>query len=226
VHALEALIRWQHPRLGLMQAGSFLPLAQNSPLILPISAWTLETACRHLAGLKKTAEQTVRVAVNVSATQFFNDDFVSTVAESLERTGTEPHWLELEFPESVLTQDLEAARRTLERLKELGIGLSADDFGSTFTSLDYVQRLPLDSLKLHPSLIRGVGSEQRPLLIQSIITLAQGSGMRAVAEGVETVQELNLIRSAGCDAAQGYLLAMPTPVEELLALSAPLSLPL
>lgn len=219
VCAVEALIRWQHPRLGLMQAGSFLPLAQTSRLILPISAWTLETACSHFAGFSRSSARALRVAVNVSAAQFYQEDFVSEVVAALDRTGADPHFLELDLPEEALTQDLEAANRKLAQLRQLGIRLAADDFGSTYTSLDYIQRLPLDSLKLHPSLIRGLAPEQRPLLIESIIALAQSASVRAVAEGVETMQELNVVRSAGCDAAQGYLLAMPAPVEEVLAAS-------
>lgn len=218
VYAIEALIRWNHPRLGMLQAGSFLPLAQGSRLMPEISAWTLAAASRQAAHLKAAGLDQIRVAVNISASQFAAGDFVTTLASALDSAGAEPEFLELDLPEAVLAQDWEAAFQKLNQLRALGVHVSVDDFGSLFTSLDYVQRLPLSALKLDQRFVRGTQDHQ-PLLIQSIIALAQSAGIRAVAEGIETAQQLQLVRNAGCDGAQGYLLGMPVPAEELLLAS-------
>lgn len=220
--ALEALLRWKHPRLGVVQPASFLPLAEKSWLMLPISAWTMETACRQIRRLREAGIEDVRVAVNISASEFAREDFVSSLARTMEAAGAIPEYLELDVPEGVLASNLERAAERLKELKGLGVGISADDFGSSRTSLEYVQRLPIDGLKLDPRLVRGLAEAgHRPLLVRSLIALAQSAGLRANAEGVETVQELEALRSAGCDAAQGYLLGMPAPVEDLISSGVP-----
>ncbi|MCL6543638.1 MAG: EAL domain-containing protein [Bryobacteraceae bacterium] len=214
VYAIEALIRWDHPRLGMLQAGSFLPLAQRSRLMPDISAWTMAAASRQAARLKATGLGQIRVAVNISASQFAAGDFVTTLGRALDAAGAEPEFLELDLPEVVLAEDWQTALHKLNQLRGLGVHVSVDDFGSLFTSLDYVQRLPLSGLKLDQRLVRGT-QDQQSLLIQSIIALAQTAGIRAIAEGIETAQQLQLVRNAGCDGAQGYLLGMPVPAEEL-----------
>lgn len=215
IHAIEALIRWEHPRLGILQAGSFLPLAQRTRLMPEISAWTLKAACQQAALVKRTDHTQPRVTVNISASQFAEEDFISHLAREIEIAGAEPEFLELDLPEAALSQDLEVAFRKLNQLRQLGVHTLVDDFGSIFTSLDYVQRLPLSGLKLDQRFVRGT-RDQQPLLIQSIIALAQSAGIRAIAEGVETAQQLHLVREAGCDGAQGYLLGMPVPADQLL----------
>ncbi|MGQ9633009.1 MAG: putative bifunctional diguanylate cyclase/phosphodiesterase [Bryobacteraceae bacterium] len=216
VHAIEALIRWEHPRLGILQAGSFLPLAQRTRLMPEISAWTLKSACRQAALVKQTHHVQLRVAVNISASQFAEEDFISKLAREIEIAGAEPKFIELDLPEAALSQDFEAAFHKLSQLRQLGVRTSVDDFGSVFTSLDYVQRLPLSGIKLDQRFVRGT-QDHHPLLIQSIIAFAQSAGIRAIAEGVETMQQLHLIREAGCDGAQGYLLGMPVPADQLFA---------
>lgn len=216
VHAIEALIRWEHPRLGILQAGSFLPLAQRTRLMPEISAWTLKSACRQAALVKQTHHAQLRVAVNISASQFAEEDFISKLAREIEIAGAEPEFIELDLPEAALSQNFEAAFHKLSQLRQLGVRTSVDDFGSVFTSLDYVQRLPLSGIKLDQRFVRGT-QDHHPLLIQSIIALAQSAGIRAIAEGVETTQQLHLIREAGCDGAQGYLLGMPVPTDQLFA---------
>jgi len=214
IYAIEALIRWNHPKLGMLQAGSFLPLAQRTRFMPEISAWTLGAASRQAAYLKAAGLDQIRVGVNISASDFAADDFVATLARAMDAAGAEPKLLELDLPEVVLAEDWEAAFHKLNQLRDLGVHISVDDFGSLLTSLDYVQRLPLSGLKLDQRFVRGTQDHQ-PLLIQSIIALAQSAGIRAIAEGIETAQQLQLVRNAGCDGAQGYLLGMPVPAEDL-----------
>lgn len=216
IYAIEALIRWEHPRLGILQAGSFLPLAQRTRLMPEISAWTLRSACRQAALVKLADKAQLRVAVNISPSHFAEDDFVPKLAREIEAAGAEPELIELDLPEAALSENFDAAFHKLNQLRQLGVHISVDDFGSTFTSLDYVQRLPLSGLKLDQRFVRGTQNHQ-PILIQSIIALAQSAGIRAIAEGVETAQQLDLVRNSGCDGAQGYLLGIPLPLERLLS---------
>jgi len=215
LHSLEALIRWNHPRLGLMQASTFLPLAERSRHILPISEWALKTACGQIRKLREAGHE-VHVGVNISAADFDQEDFAALVERAVEAAGADPQLLQLDFPEGLLVRDLAASEEKLKGLRRMGIGVCVDDFGSSYGSLEYVQRLHVDGLKLDSELIRRLQGEERgPILVRSLITLAKSAGARANAEGVETRHELEVLKEAGCDCAQGFLLGMPAPAEEI-----------
>ena len=208
----EALLRWQHPELGLIPAGKFVPVAEESGLIVQIGAWVLEEACRQNQDWIARGFLPGRVAVNVSVVQFERPDFVDIVSGVLERTGLLPRLLELELTESMVMREPEASIPKIARLRELGVRLAMDDFGTGYSSLSHLQRLQLDLLKIDRCFVGDLKENKKAEpLVRAIITLAHGLGMRVIAEGVETEYQLGLLGRLGCDEAQGYLLGMPLP---------------
>lgn len=207
----EALVRWQHPRLGLVTPAHFIPLAEETHLIHPLGLWVLETACRQL---RKWSAQPTRahlvIAVNVSVRQFRQPDFVEQVAAVLERSGADPHKLKLELTESLLLDDLEDVIAKMAALRALGISFALDDFGTGYSSLAYLQRLPLDQLKIDQSFVRDLHVHPNDAVIaRSIVALARNLGLSVIAEGVETHLQRNLLAGLGCPAYQGYLFSPP-----------------
>jgi EAL domain-containing protein (putative c-di-GMP-specific phosphodiesterase class I) len=221
VVGLEALLGWNHPRLGPTPPQRFIPVAEESGMIVPIGSWVLSQACRQNAAWQREGMADLKVAVNVSATQFSRPDFVETVAQALAASGLSPSLLELELTESMVMRDLDESARQMDRLRALGVGISIDDFGTGYSSLSYLWRLPIDALKIDRSFLKEIDRDANTIpLVRAIVALAHGLGLRVVAEGIETRQQLEALRDAGCDVFQGFLLGEPAPpdaIERLLA---------
>lgn len=209
----EALIRWQHPQLGMVSPGKFIPVAEESGLVVPIGSWVLETACRQIKSWQQAGLPVVMVAVNVSALQFRKAGFVDFVATTLRESGLDPALLELEVTESLLIQDIATTVTILNQLKALGLRLAIDDFGTGYSSLHYLNRFPLDKLKVDQSFVRGLPDyEDNAAITTAIIQLAHSLRLRVIAEGVESEQERAFLHARGCDEVQGYLFSRPLPV--------------
>jgi diguanylate cyclase (GGDEF)-like protein/excisionase family DNA binding protein len=214
---LEALVRWQHPTRGLVPPLSFIPLAEETGLIIPVGRWVLETACRQARNWMDTLPGSQLVmSVNLSARQFTQPDLVEEVADILVETGLPAHLLEIEITESVLMDQTEAGTRALRALRELGVKLVLDDFGTGYSSLSYLKHLPLDTIKIDRSFVQGLESEDSNLpIVQAVISLAHGLGIGVVAEGIETAGQLARLRSLDCDRGQGFFYARPVPPADL-----------
>jgi diguanylate cyclase (GGDEF)-like protein/PAS domain S-box-containing protein len=209
---VEALLRWNHPKWGLLAPDRFIPVAEESGLIIPISVWVLQEACRQHHYWRQAGHSGVRIAVNISATQFTRTNLAEKVAEVLAAHEMQACYLDLELTEGVLMCDVEESTRQIAELQALGVRISIDDFGTGYSSLSYLQHLPIDDLKIDKCFVQGIGqaaSTQR--LVQAIVGLAHGLNMTATAEGVETENELAALRALGCDRVQGYLLGRPAP---------------
>ena len=212
---VEALIRWEHPDLGLLPPGRFMRFAEDTGLILPMGEWVLREACRQNRAWQAQGLPPVRVAVNISALQFRNAGFSHTVQTALKEAGMESRWLVLEVTESVIMQDVERVTDSLEQLKALGLELAIDDFGTGYSSLSYLKRFPIDRLKIDQSFVRDITSDDDDAAITSaIIGLTRNLGLRTIAEGVETREQLEFLQEHGCDEAQGFLFSRPLPPEE------------
>ena len=213
----EALLRWQHPSRGLVSPAEFIPLAEESGLILPLGHWVLETACAQLVAWADQPETArLKLAVNVSARQFRHPDFVDQVLAILDSSGADPQRLKLELTESLLLDDIEDIIDKMTTLKAQGVGFSLDDFGTGYSSLSYLKRLPLDQLKIDQSFVRDVFTDINDAAIaQAIIALSQTMGLSVIAEGVETEEQRDFLSRLGCQAYQGYLFGRPGPVEDL-----------
>lgn len=215
---VEALLRWHHPRLGSIPPARFIPIAEESGLIVPIGTWVLNEACRQNATWQRAGFAPCRVAVNVSSMQFERLDLVETVRQVLDSSGLEPRWLELELTESLVMRDVTDTASQLERLRELGVKVAVDDFGTGYSSLAYLQRLPLDTLKIDRAFVMELGAERDTLpLVRALVTLAHGLGMDVVAEGIETRSQFETLHGLGCNFGQGFLMCRPVDAPSLLA---------
>lgn len=212
----EALVRWQHPLRGMVAPADFIPLAEESGLILPLGIWVLETACIQLASWEAQPEMAeLTLAVNVSAKQFRQADFVDQVSAVLERTGANPYKLKLELTESLLVSNVEDIIIKMATLKAKGVSFSLDDFGTGYSSLTYLKRLPLDQLKIDQSFVRDVLIDLNDAAIaKMIVALAESMGLSVIAEGVENDEQRGFLADQGCHAYQGYLFSHPLPVEQ------------
>ncbi|MGP9813858.1 sensor domain-containing protein [Rhodopseudomonas sp. NSM] len=207
----EALARWRHPTRGFVPPGEFIPLAEESGLIVEIGEWILREACREAASWPKP----LQIAVNLSPAQFLNTDLVGIVHQVLLETGLQPGRLELEITEGVLIEDFERGLALLRRLKTLGVRVSMDDFGSGYSSLTYLQAFPFDKIKIDRAFIMNLGRNvQSAAIVRAVIGLGHGLGVSLVAEGVETQEQLDFLVDEGCDAVQGYLIGMPAPIDQ------------
>ncbi|MFZ4552709.1 MAG: EAL domain-containing protein [Aquabacterium sp.] len=213
VHGAEALLRWHQPQRGMVSPGEFIPLAEQSGLILPLGQWVLESACRQLVRWSQIPEMAhLSVAVNVSARQFRQADFVALVSDALERTGARPDLLKLELTESMLVDDMELVIDKMAALKVIGVVFSLDDFGTGYSSLHYLKRLPLDQLKIDQSFVRNVMSDGNDAaIVRTIVALADTLGLTVIAEGVETLEQRDFLLAQGCQHFQGYLFGRPVP---------------
>ncbi|MCK9283620.1 MAG: EAL domain-containing protein [Rhodocyclaceae bacterium] len=216
VTGAEVLMRWQHPQRGLLSPVEFIPLAEETGLILPMGQWALETACTQLAlWAAQPALAHLVVAVNVSARQFHQDDFVDQVLAILQTTGANPQRLKIELTESLLVEKVEDMIAKMTRLKAKGVGFSLDDFGTGYSSLSYLKRMPLDQLKIDRSFVRDILTDPNDAAIaRTIVALAESLGLDVIAEGVETETQCDCLTSLGCQAYQGYLYSRPVPLAE------------
>jgi EAL domain-containing protein (putative c-di-GMP-specific phosphodiesterase class I) len=202
---LEALIRWNHPKHGVLLPGRFIPYAEESKMILAIGAFVVRQACLDLLALQKEFGFKGRVSVNVSGIQLEHDDFSTTLETILKETGVTPSSLELEITESVFMKDALRWISILEKLRRLGIKIAIDDFGTGYSSLSYLRRLPADKLKIDISFVRDVPHhEDAKAIAKAIIVLAKSMHMRTLAEGIETAQQAHFLKTEGCDEGQGY----------------------
>lgn len=213
----EALIRWQHPERGMVSPAVFIPVAEETGSILPLGHWVLKTACQQLAvWASKPGYAHLTVAVNVSARQFHQPDFVEQVLMVLEETGVNPALLKLELTESMLLQDIEDIITKMTLLKRRGVGFSLDDFGTGYSSLSYLKRLPLDQLKIDQSFVRDLLTDANDdAIARTIVALADSMGLAVIAEGVETQEQRDCLARHGCYTYQGYLFGRPVPADEL-----------
>jgi diguanylate cyclase (GGDEF)-like protein/PAS domain S-box-containing protein len=217
---VEALLRWEHPEHGLVAPSRFIPVAEESGLIIPIGAWVLHEACRQLCLWRADRFGGPRgaVEVNLSARQIDHPEIISTVALILEETGLPPANLTLEITESALMNDAASALRVLRALKELGVTLAIDDFGTGYSSLSHLQRFPLDILKIDKSFVDELGVDRGGAeIVAAVVKLAHALGLQVIAEGVETERQLDALLGLDCDFAQGYLFSRPMPAHELVA---------
>jgi diguanylate cyclase (GGDEF)-like protein len=216
----EALLRWAHPKLGMVSPASFIPIAEETGLITDIGPWVLETACADAVRWRRI--QPVRVAVNISAVQFDEPGLPALVTKVLKQSGLPPALLEIELTESVLLEDGERARDRVQQLRSLGVGVAIDDFGTGHASLTYLQRLPATSVKIDRRFVAEITPEcPEPPLLRSIVAMAHAMGMRTVAEGVEDAQQYASLAEMGCDVAQGFFIHRPVEASRLLEPSGP-----
>ncbi|NVO07335.1 MAG: EAL domain-containing protein, partial [Rhodoferax sp.] len=211
----EALIRWAHPKRGNVSPVDFIALAEETGLILPLGQWVMETACHQLAlWADNDAMAELTLAVNVSSRQFHHPDFVSQVADSLERTGANPKRLKLELTESMLVTDVEDVIAKMVALKARGVGFSLDDFGTGYSSLSYLKRLPLDQLKIDQGFVRNILTDANDAAIaKMVVALAESLGLSVIAEGVEMDAQRDFLARLGCHAYQGYFFSRPVNVK-------------
>ncbi|QDX83000.1 hypothetical protein B9N43_14145 [Denitratisoma sp. DHT3] len=215
----EALVRWQHPQQGMVSPAAFIPLAETTGLILPLGQWVLETACAQLARWARQPQLAqLTIAVNVSAHQLRQPDFVQQVLAALTKTGANPERLKLELTESLLVDNVQDIIEKMFALRAKGLGFALDDFGTGYSSLSYLKRLPLDQLKIDQSFVRDVLSDPNDAAIaRTVVALAQSLSLGVIAEGVETEAQRGFLTNAGCHTFQGYLFSRPLPAEEFEA---------
>jgi diguanylate cyclase (GGDEF)-like protein/PAS domain S-box-containing protein len=217
----EALLRWQHPQRGMISPAKFIPIAEQTGLIVPIGRWVIEEACRQTLSWQAAGLPPIRIAVNLSARQFRLGDLADTVRGILDSFGVSSDLLELELTESMIMDDPERASKTLHELKSLGLHLSLDDFGTGYSSLNYLRRFPVDSLKIDQSFIHDVTTDPSGAsVVASIVDIAHNLKLDAIAEGVETQEQLEFLVANECDAVQGYLFSKPLPAPEFTVLLA------
>ncbi|WP_338762901.1 GGDEF and EAL domain-containing protein [Massilia sp. METH4] len=213
---VEALVRWRHPQLGLVGPAEFIPVAEESAIIVQLGEWTLEQACRQASRWRQSGRDGPTVAVNISPRQFLHGDIATVVDDMLSRYGVPAAMLELELTESVAVHDLEGAIATMRRLKEIGVTLSIDDFGTGYSSLAWLKRLPVDKLKIDKAFVTDLaGSPAARAILRGIVGIAEDLGIGTIAEGVETEAQADVLKAAGCREMQGYLFGRPGPAESV-----------
>jgi len=217
VTGVEALLRWAHPVKGMVPPNAFIPVAEQTGLILPLGQWVLEAACAQLVAWSADIRtEKISIAVNVSARQFRHPDFSNHILNLLRLSGANPYRLKLELTESLLLTDFEEAVQKMSELRSIGVSFSLDDFGTGYSSLAYLKRLPLDQLKIDQSFVRDVLTDPNDAAIaRTILSLAKSLDLGVVAEGVETAGQHDFLIREGCKSFQGYLFGRPGPVEQL-----------
>jgi EAL domain-containing protein (putative c-di-GMP-specific phosphodiesterase class I) len=212
ITGVEALVRWQHPEMGLVPPIQFIPLAEETGLIVPIGRWVLHTACAQSVAWQRLGLPPVHMAVNLSARQFADEDLVEDVANVLKSTGLRPELLELELTESMVIQNTERAGKVLNEIKKMGVRLAIDDFGVGYSSLTHLKRFPIDTLKVDRSFIRDLPADTEDKAItEAIIAMGKSLNLTVVAEGVETQEQQSFLQEHACDEMQGYFFSKPIP---------------
>jgi diguanylate cyclase (GGDEF)-like protein len=221
ITGVEALLRWQHPDLGLLPPGRFIALAEESGLIVPIGKWVIETACAQNVAWQRQGLPALPIAVNLSPRQFGDPALLSDIEAALKKSGMAPELLELEITESMVMQNVERAMRVLKAIKSLGVMLAIDDFGTGYSSMSLLKKFPIDVLKIDRSFVREITSNSEDKAIaDAIIALGRALDLTIVAEGVETPEQENFLRAHHCDQVQGYLISKPVPADEFAAFMA------
>jgi diguanylate cyclase (GGDEF)-like protein/PAS domain S-box-containing protein len=216
IDSIEALVRWMHPKIGMISPLVFIPIAEETGFIKELGTWVLKTACKQNKIWQDKGFPPMKVSINVSPLQLEQDDFIAIVKNTLIQTQLEPKYLQLEITENVSMKFLDENVKILEELRTMGINIAMDDFGTGYSSLNYLMRLPIDSLKIDKSFIEDIqGSNNKELIMDTIIKLAHNLNLEVIAEGVETEEQLDLLRKMDCNKIQGYLFSKPLPKEEL-----------
>jgi diguanylate cyclase (GGDEF)-like protein len=216
VTGIEAIVRWLSPASGLTMPAHFIPIAEETGLMIPLGAWVLRTACAQAKKWQEAGFPSLRIAVNISDRQFRQRNIASSLSQILHDTGLDPHSLELEFPESVFMLNTDATTTTLKELKELGVRLSIDDFGAGFSSLNHLRQFPLDTLKIDQSFVRDIPSDpDAAAFVAAIIAMGRSLKLTVIGEGVETNEQAAFLAEKGCHVIQGYLCSEPVPPEDL-----------
>jgi EAL domain-containing protein (putative c-di-GMP-specific phosphodiesterase class I) len=219
VCGFEALVRWQHPELGMIPPNDFVPLAEQSGLIGALGEFVLRTACAQVRAWREMGLPPLRVSVNLSAHQFRTDDLAETVARILRETPLSPRALDIEITESAMMRSKDVTVAVLQKLKGIGVTVSLDDFGTGYSSLSYLKGFPIDTVKIDRSFVRDLTTDPDDAAITAaIISMAKTLNLRVVAEGVETQAQLEFLREHGCDEMQGFLFSPPVPAEQATAL--------
>jgi EAL domain-containing protein (putative c-di-GMP-specific phosphodiesterase class I) len=221
---VEALVRWRHQERGIISPTEFIPLAEETGLIVPIGEWVLRTACLQAMDWQRLTARSLRMAVNLSAKQFKDENLSQMVLSALAETGLDPKMLELELTEGTLMDDAMATLATLEQLRGIGVHMSIDDFGTGYSSMNYLKRFDVRALKIDRSFIAGLPQDsENAAITRAIIAMAHGLKMAVVAEGVETDAQLLLLEEYGCDMAQGFFLGHPATADVITAMLLKLS---
>lgn len=216
IFGMEALLRWHNRELGLISPGKFIPLAEETGLIVPIGEWVLKTACQHNKAWQKAGIPPLQIAVNLSARQFQQRNLVDLISGVLAQTQLDPQWLELEVTESILMQDVNFARQALQKLKEMGVHISLDDFGTGYSSLSYLKKFPFHTIKIDRSFVRDLqDNPEDTAIIAAVIALGKGLNLKVIAEGVETEAQVELLKRLQCVQMQGYWFSKPIRAEEV-----------
>jgi len=216
ITGIECLLRWQHPTLGTIMPDQVVPLAEETGLIVPIGKWALRTACLQARQWAREGLPRIRIAVNLSARQFMSPTLLEDVKSTIAETGMDPRWVELEVTESVMMPDPEQAVKLLRNLKAIGVRITIDDFGTGYSSLAYLKRLPIDCVKIDASFVRGIPVDASDVAIcDTILAMAGSLGLKVVAEGVETADQMRFLERRGCDEIQGYYISKPLAPEDL-----------
>ena len=215
VIGVEALVRWDHPEEGTISPTVFIPIAEETGLILPLGRWVLRTAAKQMQDWKASGMTPLTIAVNCSAVQFTRSDMIEDINEAIDYSGLDPFQLEIELTESLLLKDFDAGIKILRRMKELGVQVAIDDFGTGFSSLSYLKRLPVDKLKIDQSFVKDLSSDAGDVaIVSAIITLSHNLNLTVVAEGIETLQQYEILKSFDCNEGQGYLFGRPMDAHE------------
>jgi EAL domain-containing protein (putative c-di-GMP-specific phosphodiesterase class I) len=216
----EALLRWKHPSRGMIPPADFIPVAEETGLILPLGAWVIETACAQLKTWREHSRlKELVLAVNVSAEQMRDDDFVHQVEKFVDKYTINPRLLKLELTESMLVDNASETIEKIKSLRNIGVQFSLDDFGTGYSSLQYLKRIPLDQLKIDQSFVRGLEIDQHDLsIVRTVIAIAHSMELEVIAEGVETEGQLQILKAEGCNFYQGYLLGRPMAIEQFESL--------
>jgi EAL domain-containing protein (putative c-di-GMP-specific phosphodiesterase class I) len=218
VTGAEALLRWQRPGHGLVGPSDFLARAEENGLIVPINEWALREACRQAKSWQQRGHPPTRVGVNLSSIQFFKQNVPLLVTKVLADTGLDPWLLDLELTESIMMHDAEAVAKDLQQLRDLGVGISIDDFGTRYSTLSYVKHFPVDRLKIDQCFVREITTNPSDAaIVRAIVSLGHSLDLKIVAEGVETLEQTALLRIEGCDEVQGFYFGVPMRAEELMA---------